>query len=169
MGITGFHSRLRTRIIGYVRRAYVGKTHRDKPDIVANQVFMQRMSSCVVNAVWMCTRDDKPDGAGRRNQAGGRGIRTRQLQGAQDIGARRSNRAQRKAARFEERLANQDVREEIFEVGPEGMPVAELATKLAINAGEVVKVLFMKGIMVQVNQVRGSILVLTLFLPFCTV
>ena len=46
------------------------------------------------------------------------------------------------------------VREEIFEIGNEGMSVAELSQRLALPSGEIVKTLFMKGIMVQVNQVR---------------
>jgi hypothetical protein len=45
------------------------------------------------------------------------------------------------------------VREDIFEIGNEGMSVTELSQKLALPTGEVVKTLFMKGIMVQVNQV----------------
>lgn len=43
-------------------------------------------------------------------------------------------------------------REEIFEVPPEGLNVGELADLLAVNAAEVVKALFMKGVMAQVNQ-----------------
>ena len=45
------------------------------------------------------------------------------------------------------------MREDIFEIGNEGMSVTELSQKLALPPGEVVKTLFMKGIMVQVNQV----------------
>ena len=44
----------------------------------------------------------------------------------------------------------------MFEVGEEGLPVMELATTLAVTPSEVVKILFMKGIMVQVNQVRTA-------------
>lgn len=43
-------------------------------------------------------------------------------------------------------------KEEIFEVPPEGLNVGELADLLAVNAAEVVKALFMKGVMAQVNQ-----------------
>jgi len=46
------------------------------------------------------------------------------------------------------------VRQDLFEVGEEGMAVNELAQTLAINASEVVKILFMKGLMVTVNQAR---------------
>ena len=49
------------------------------------------------------------------------------------------------------------VREDIFEIGLEGMSVTELSQRLALPTGDVVKTLFMKGIMVQVNQVRPSI------------
>lgn len=38
-------------------------------------------------------------------------------------------------------------------MGPEGMSVADLADALAVNKAEVVKTLFIKGVMVQVNQV----------------
>jgi hypothetical protein len=67
--------------------------------------------------------------------------------------ARRSSRAQRRMDRADARSAAAPVREEIFEVGEEGMPVQDLAARLALPPGEVVKALFMKGIMVQVNQV----------------
>ena len=46
------------------------------------------------------------------------------------------------------------MRQDLFEVGEEGMAVNELAQTLAINASEVVKILFMKGLMVTVNQAR---------------
>jgi len=39
-------------------------------------------------------------------------------------------------------------------VGSEGMSINELSERLAINQGEILKTLFMKGIMVSVNQVR---------------
>lgn len=48
------------------------------------------------------------------------------------------------------------MQEEIFEVGSDGMSVQELATRLAINSGDVMKALFLKGIMVQVNQVKSD-------------
>ena len=47
------------------------------------------------------------------------------------------------------------MRRDIFEVSEDGMPVEDLASMLAVDPSEVVKTLFMKGIMVQVNQVRG--------------
>jgi phage antirepressor YoqD-like protein len=43
------------------------------------------------------------------------------------------------------------VREDIFEVAAEGMTVQDLAAMLALPATEIVKFLFMKGIMVQVR------------------
>lgn len=46
------------------------------------------------------------------------------------------------------------LQEEIFEVGSEGMLVQDLAEKLACNSGDVLKTLFFKGIMAQVNQVH---------------
>lgn len=75
------------------------------------------------------------------------------IQGAVEVQSRRQSRQQRKMARQEQNRANRPVREEIFEVGPEGMPVQEVAQRLAVSPGEVVKRLFMKGIMAQVNQV----------------
>ncbi len=49
------------------------------------------------------------------------------------------------------------MRQDIFEVSEDGMPVEELASMLAVDPSEVVKTLFMKGIMVQVNQVWGQL------------
>lgn len=46
----------------------------------------------------------------------------------------------------------QAVREDIFEVGPEGISVQDLAAMLAVQPTEIVKFLFMKGIMVQMNS-----------------
>lgn len=43
-------------------------------------------------------------------------------------------------------------KEEIIEVSAAGMSVQELAAKLACTPADVVKLLFMKGMMVQVNQ-----------------
>ena len=54
------------------------------------------------------------------------------------------------------REAAAPIRQDVFEVGEEGLPVMELATTLAVTPSEVVKILFMKGIMVQVNQVRTA-------------
>jgi hypothetical protein len=45
------------------------------------------------------------------------------------------------------------VQEEIFEVGAEGMSINELAERLAVNEGDIITALFMRGIMVSVNQV----------------
>jgi len=54
-----------------------------------------------------------------------------------------------------EREANRETKEaaEIIEVGEEGMLVGDLAELLAVNATEVVKTLFLKGVMCSVNQV----------------
>ena len=43
-------------------------------------------------------------------------------------------------------------RAEIFEVPPEGLNVGQVAELLALNTAEVVKALFLKGVMAQVNQ-----------------
>ncbi len=46
----------------------------------------------------------------------------------------------------------QAIREDIFEVGAEGLTVQDLAAMLAVQPTEIVKFLFMKGIMVQMNS-----------------
>jgi translation initiation factor IF-2 len=43
-------------------------------------------------------------------------------------------------------------KQEIFEVGPDGMGIDELAKVLAVNPSEVVKKLFVKGVYACVNQ-----------------
>jgi len=74
--------------------------------------------------------------------------------GKQTASARRQTRGTRRREREIAREAGAAVRQELFEVGDEGMPVFELAETLALGAAEVVKILFMKGLMVQVNQVQ---------------
>ncbi|RMZ54709.1 hypothetical protein APUTEX25_003087 [Auxenochlorella protothecoides] len=68
-----------------------------------------------------------------------------------DLDSRRRARLNRRSERREERLANVAVREEIFEVGPEGMAVGDLAAMLAIPAVDVVKYLFLNGVMAAIN------------------
>lgn len=70
-----------------------------------------------------------------------------------DAGSRRVTRAQRKQQRNEAREAGRSEKEDILEVGLEGMSVQDLADKLAVAPTEILKELFMKGIMAQVNQV----------------
>ena len=87
----------------------------------------------------------------------GRGGRAAQAKdsparGKQSVSSRRESRFTRRRERAIAREAGAAVRQDIFEVGDEGMAVAELAETLAINPAEVVKILFMKGIMVQMNQ-----------------
>eukprot|EP00191_Tetraselmis_sp_GSL018_P014198 CAMPEP_0177589950 /NCGR_PEP_ID=MMETSP0419_2-20121207/7111_1 /TAXON_ID=582737 /ORGANISM="Tetraselmis sp., Strain GSL018" /LENGTH=260 /DNA_ID=CAMNT_0019080407 /DNA_START=444 /DNA_END=1223 /DNA_ORIENTATION=+ len=65
---------------------------------------------------------------------------------------KRQGRAQRRIAREAARAANVREREEIFEVGEEGMAMDELAERLAVSPTEIVKTLFMKGVMAQINQ-----------------
>lgn len=101
------------------------------------------------------------DGAKRRVS-----VRNREssLEGAADLnidipgasparrGGRKMNKASRKAIRVEAARAAAPVKVEILEVGPDGMSCQELAEKLAVNDSEIVKVLFMKGIGITVNQ-----------------
>lgn len=70
-----------------------------------------------------------------------------------DAGSRRVTRAERKSRRAAALEAGRPEKEEILEVGLEGMSVQDLAEKLAVAPTEVVRALFMKGIMAQVNQV----------------
>ena len=70
-----------------------------------------------------------------------------------DAGSRRVTRAERKQRRAAAIVAGRPEKEEILEVGLEGMSVQDLADKLAVAPTEIVRALFMKGIMAQVNQV----------------
>ena len=70
-----------------------------------------------------------------------------------DAGSRRVTRAERKSKRAAALEAGRPEKEEILEVGLEGMSVQDLAEKLAVGPTEIVRALFMKGIMAQVNQV----------------
>lgn len=109
-------------------------------------------------AVWV----SRQGGSGERGRGGGayRGRFSRQTEerSKQDPTARRSSRAQRRMERAEAREAAAPVREEIFEVGDEGLSVTDVSRLLAVSVAEVVKTLFMQGIMVQVNQVRHAAL-----------
>jgi len=69
-----------------------------------------------------------------------------------DVDSRRKARQNRKAERKQEALAAAPQREDIFEVGSEGMSVPDLAEMLAVPAVDIVKKLFMKGLAVQVNS-----------------
>lgn len=60
--------------------------------------------------------------------------------------------AQRKEEREEKAAGNRKEREEIFEVGDEGMSLEELADKVQVDPSELVRTLFMKGIMLSMNQ-----------------
>ncbi|DBA75090.1 TPA: hypothetical protein ACH3X1_010417 [Trebouxia sp. C0004] len=94
--------------------------------------------------------DGKGKGKGRKptGDEGRRKNRTRV-----DAGSRRVTRAERKQRRAAAIEAGRPEKEEILEVGLEGMSVQDLADKLAVAPTEIVKALFMKGIMAQVNQV----------------
>lgn len=67
-------------------------------------------------------------------------------------GGRKMTKASRKAARVEAAKAGAPVRVDILEVGKQGMSVPDLAAKLAVNVADIVKTLFMKGIVSTVNQ-----------------
>lgn len=71
-----------------------------------------------------------------------------------DLASRREARGNRRRDRALAREAAQPVRQDVFEVTEAGMSVEDLAFKLAMDATEVVGLLFMEGIMASVNQVR---------------
>ena len=50
------------------------------------------------------------------------------------------------------RLLALPLSQDIFEVGDEGMGLTDLAKRLAVPSGELLKTLFMKGIMSTVNS-----------------
>ncbi len=68
---------------------------------------------------------------------------------------RRAARKARKERREEKAAASRKDREEIFEVGEAGMSLEELADALQVDPSDIVRSLFMKGIMLSMNQVRG--------------
>jgi hypothetical protein len=68
--------------------------------------------------------------------------------------ARRNARATRKEERSNK--AQKKERVEFLEVPAQGMGLEELAEKLAVNSADVIKALFMKGIMTTVNMVRQA-------------
>jgi len=77
----------------------------------------------------------------------------------QNVEARRSGRAAKKERLRERREGEKKEREEILEVGEEGMPVRDLAERLAINEAEVIKTLFLKGVACSVTQTLSRDLV----------
>lgn len=95
--------------------------------------------------------DDGPSRGGR-GQPGNRSRAQQKI----NLASRRKARQNRKAERKQEALASAPVREEIFEVGPDGMSVPDLAEMLAVPAVDIVKKLFMKGLAVQVNSTLDS-------------
>ncbi|GMH34204.1 hypothetical protein BSKO_02038 [Bryopsis sp. KO-2023] len=88
-----------------------------------------------------------PAGAGKQKR---RGAREGQFGGtsAENRRKARQQRQERRQARAQETQE----REEIIEVGPEGMLVSELAGKLLETPADIIKTLFMKGIMVTMTQ-----------------
>ena len=96
-------------------------------------------------------------GAGRDSDKGEKGRRGRvddgpAVSGRMATEARRNARASRKEER--DAKATKKERVEFLEVPADGMPLELLAEKLAVNSADVIKALFMKGIMTTVNMVR---------------
>ena len=87
----------------------------------------------------------KEDGEGEAEGARRGGMRGKKRTTGEDArGNRRASRATRKAAREEAAKAAAPVKAEILEVGKEGLSVEDLASELAVNDSDVVRVLFMK-------------------------
>ena len=66
---------------------------------------------------------------------------------------RRKARQARVVLRDEKAASERKDREEIFEVGEEGMSLEELADLIQVDASDIVRTLFMKGVMLSMNQV----------------
>lgn len=66
---------------------------------------------------------------------------------------KRRAKQQRESDREEKAAGSRRDREEIFEVGEEGMSLEELAEQIQVEPSEIVRSLFMKGIMLSMNQV----------------
>jgi translation initiation factor IF-2 len=103
-----------------------------------------------------------PAGPGAGRGAGRDGDKEKGRRGRVDDGpvsgraateARRNARATRKEERSNK--AQKKERVEFLEVPAQGMGLEELAEKLAVNSADVIKALFMKGIMTTVNMVRA--------------
>jgi translation initiation factor IF-2 len=97
-------------------------------------------------------------GAGRDSDKGEKGRRGRvddgpAVSGRMATEARRNARASRKDERDAKAIKKERV--EFLEVPAEGMNLEVLAELLAVNSADVIKALFMKGIMTTVNMVRA--------------
>ena len=89
-----------------------------------------------------------------RNKAKGRGRpKFSDASGSDQVARRRGGKAARAAQRRAEAEANKAVAVELLEVPAEGMAIEPLCELLATTQGDVIKVLFMKGIAIQMGQV----------------
>ncbi|KAF6256183.1 hypothetical protein COO60DRAFT_1296299 [Scenedesmus sp. NREL 46B-D3] len=66
---------------------------------------------------------------------------------------KRAARKQREAEREEKAASQRREKEEIFEVGEEGMSLEALAEAIQVDPSDIMRTLFMKGIMLSMNQV----------------
>ncbi|CAI5484154.1 unnamed protein product [Closterium sp. Yama58-4] len=78
------------------------------------------------------------------------------ISGAEKREHRRTSKAERKAAREAAANASAPTRAEIIEVGKAGIAVKDLAGLLAVGEGDIVRALFMKGVITNVNQVLNE-------------
>ncbi|CAI5505683.1 unnamed protein product [Closterium sp. Naga37s-1] len=78
------------------------------------------------------------------------------ISGAEKREHRRTSKAERRAAREAAANASAPTRAEIIEVGKAGMAVKDLAGLLAVGEGDIVRALFMKGVITNVNQVLNE-------------
>mmetsp|Transcript_24971 Transcript_24971/g.67888 ORF Transcript_24971/g.67888 Transcript_24971/m.67888 type:complete len:857 (-) Transcript_24971:1128-3698(-) len=89
--------------------------------------------------------EDETKGKGKGKKKGKRGKVTAEM--------KRAARKAREAEREEKAAGQQREREEIFEVGDEGMSLIQLADMIQEDPSDIVRTLFMKGIMLSMNQV----------------
>jgi translation initiation factor IF-2 len=102
---------------------------------------------------------------GRGSPAGGRGASSSSTNNARGKGRgpgrrekvtaemKRAARQSREQERLARLAAGRREREEIFEVGESGMSLEDLAAAIQVDPSEVVRTLFMKGIVLSMNQV----------------
>ncbi|CAI7824363.1 unnamed protein product [Closterium sp. NIES-53] len=94
--------------------------------------------------------------AGSKSAAAAAGMSKTGISGAEKREHRRTSKAERKAAREAAANTSAPTRAEIIEVGKAGMAVKDLAGLLAVGEGDIVRALFMKGVITNVNQVLNE-------------
>eukprot|EP00983_Pelagomonas_calceolata_P086791 1156835-Pelagomonas_calceolata.AAC.2 len=106
--------------------------------------------ACLLSLQGKGLRKPQRCGKGKGKKKGKRGKVTAEM--------KRAARKAREAEREEKAAGQQREREEIFEVGDEGMSLIQLADMIQEDPSDIVRTLFMKGIMLSMNQVRAAIM-----------